>query len=149
MDIRPHTPQEIRRWAHERLPREREPAPERGERLLLREADFGEAVPAVAVAVQDLTTPGDHWHQHGDLVRTRGPGVPDPTVWVYDETAGRYRLHRDPWPWVRVRKILGTAADGTEILDAPRWCREARVRGSAGWMRPGSRAHSGRYETEG
>jgi hypothetical protein len=145
-DIRPHTPQEVRRWAHERRPHEREAPPAAGERLLFRERDFGPAVPAVVTAVQDLITAADHWTQHGGLLRERGPGMPDPTVWAWDEAAARHRLHHDPWPWVHVAVITGAGDDGQELLAPPRWCKEARVRGSAGWLREGSRAHSGDYE---
>lgn len=141
MDTRPHTPQEISRWARERRPHEREPLPDVGERLLVREADFAEPRPAVVVAVQDLSSPHDHWHRHGDLERTRGPGQPDPNVWRYVEPHGHVLLE-DPWPWVQVRAVLG---DGPDDLAAPRWCREARVRGSTGWLREGSRAHTGDY----
>lgn len=165
MDTRPHSPQEVRRWAHERRPHEREAVPVPGERLLLREADFGEPVPAVVAAVQDLTVPGDHWAQHGGLVATRGPGQPDPTVWaqeyqrdaagnlIYDADGdpvptGRWLPHHDPWPWVHVQVITGTGDDGEPVLAPPRWCKEARVRGSGGWLRHGSRAHTGNYEEE-
>lgn len=145
-DMRPHTPQEIRRWAHQRRPHEREAVPEEGERLLLREGDFGPEVPAIVVAVQDMTAPGDHWRQHGDRVAAEGPGMPDPGVWALDEATERFRLHDDPWPWVQVRRVLGRDAQGADILGDPRWCKEARVRGSAGWLREGSRAHAGNYE---
>lgn len=148
MDTRPHTPAEIRRWAHQRQPREREPVPAIGERVLLREEDFAEPVPAVVAAVQDLETPGDHWRQHGQLTGRMGQGMPDPSVWAFDEAAGRHRLHEDPWPWVHVRVITGEGEDGEPLLAPPRWCKEARVRGSAGWMREGSRAHACRYEGE-
>ena len=143
--IRPHTPQEVRRWAHERQPHERETAPEPGERLLFREAEHGEAVPAIVAAVQDMTAPGDHWRQHGGLAERLGAGLPDPTVWAFDEASGRHRLHDDPWPWVQVQVITGTGDDGEPLLAPPRWCKEARVRGSAGWLREGSRAHTGNY----
>lgn len=147
-DMRPHTPAEIRRWAHQRAPAEREEPPQPGERLLFREAAFGPAVPAVVAAVQDLAVPGDHWNQHGDLVQHLGPGVPDPTVWAHDDAARAWRLHDDPWPWVHLQVITGQDDDGADVLAAPRWCKEARVRGSAGWLREGSRAHTGNYESE-
>jgi hypothetical protein len=145
--IRPHTPQEVKRWAHERQPREREAVPDVGERVLLREADFADPVPAIVAAVQDLTTPGDHWRQHGQQVDQLGPGVPDPSVWSHDPAPG-WRLHDDPWPWVHVQVITGTGDDGEPLLAPPRWCKEARVRGSAGWLREGSRAHAGNYEED-
>jgi hypothetical protein len=148
LDTRPHTRQEIDRWAHGRRPHEREEPPEPGERVLLREEDFAEPVPAVVAAVQDLATPGDHWRQHGQLTGRMGQGMPDPSVWAFDEAAGRHRLHEDPWPWVHVRVITGEGEDGEPLLAPPRWCKEARVRGSAGWMREGSRAHACRYEGE-
>lgn len=146
--MRPYTPAEIRRWAHERRPHEREQPPAPGERLLLREQDFGVAVPAVVAAVQDLVTPADHWAQHGGLIPVRGPGTPDPSVWAYDEALRGFRLHDDPWPWVQVAVIAGEDAGGAVRLASPRWCREARVRGSAGWLREGSRAHAGNYEED-
>jgi hypothetical protein len=132
----PRTAQEIDRWAHGRLPHEREALPQPGERLLFRETDFGEAVPAVVDAVQDMTVPGSHWG-------AAGTGQPDPNVWEPDG-----RLKDDPWPWVAVRLVLA-AADGTEMLAAPRWCKESRVRGSPGWLRAGTRAHHGRFDESG
>lgn len=151
MDTRPHTPHEIRRWAHERRPHERERLPRPGERLLLRETDFGEAVPAVVTAVQDLSSPHDHWRRHGGRERQQGPGDPDPNVWYpelneLNEPTGRWLLKEDPWPWVQVSKVV-TRDDGGEFLAYPRWCREARVRGSTGWLREASRAHTGNYES--
>ena len=146
MDTSPHTPQEIARWAHGRRPREREAPPQPGEHLLFREADFGEAVPAVVHDVQDMTSPHDHWNRNGGMEAARGPGMPDANVWRWDEGLQQHVLHDDPWPWVQVQVITGENEDGSPVLAAPRWCREARVRGSAGWMRPGSRAHTGNYE---
>lgn len=149
MDTRPHTPQEIRRWAWHRLPDEREAVPEPGERLLFRETDFGGTVPAVVTAVQDLSSPHDHWTRNGGLEAQRGPGTPDVHVWRYDETRGQHVMLDDPWPWVHLQVITGHDGDGAEILAAPRWCREARVRGSAGWLREGSRAHAGNFTESG
>lgn len=140
---------EIDRWAHNRLPHEREEPPQPGERVLYRAYEFGQAVPARVHDVQDMTgPPHNHWHRHGGLEAQRGPGVPDVNVW--EPTPDRYgwQLKADPWPWVHIRVITGTGADGEEILGDPQWCREARVRGSAGWMREGSRAHTGNYEME-
>ena len=134
----PRTPEEIERWAHQRLPHERETVPVPGERLLFRQHDFGETVLAEVVAVQDMSSPNDHW---GSTAQ------PDPNVWEADGS-----LKQDPWPWVRVLPVrLG--ADGNEIphdersaILAARWCKESRVRGSAGWLREGSRSHTGIYE---
>ena len=149
MDTRPHTPEEIRRWAWQRRPGEREPVPEPGERVLLRETDFGEAVPAVVTAVQDLSSPHDHWTRHGGLEARRGPGIPDPNVWRWDGQRQAYILRDDPWAWVQAAAVRGEDAAGRPVLGSPRWCREARVRGSTGWLREGSRAHTGNYEGEG
>ncbi len=113
--------------------------------MLFREELHGPAVPAIVAAVQDLETPGDHWAQHGGHVPLRGNGIPDPLVWAFDARAGRHRLHGDPWPWVWLQVITGTGDDGEPVLAPPRWCKEARVRGSAGWLREGSRAHTGNY----
>ena len=143
-DTRPYTREEIDRWAWNRRPGEREAVPEPGERLLFRETPFGEPVPAEVTAVMDLSSPHDHWTRHGGFERERGPGEPDVHVWRWDSGAGRHVMLDDPWPWVQVRVL---AAPGEWA--PPRWCREARVRGSAGWLREGSRAHTGRYETEG
>lgn len=152
MDTSPYTPEEIRRWAHERRPHERERHPAPGERLLFRETDFGDAVPAIVTAVMDMSRPHNHWHRHGGLERTQGPGLPDQNVWRYDEASDRHVLKDDPWPWVQVAEIRfsedgseRTGGDGELVTGSPRWCREARVRGSAGWLREGSRAHTGNY----
>lgn len=143
--MRPHTPAEVRRWTQQRRPHEREKPPEAGERVLFREENFGLTVVAVVTAVQDLETPGDHWNQHGGQVQLRGQGIPDPSVWAFDEQAGRHKLHPDPWPWVQVSVVTGASDDGSDQLAPPRWCKEARVRGSAGWLREGTRAHTGNY----
>jgi hypothetical protein len=148
-DRRPYTRAEIDRWTEQRRPHEREEIPAIGERLLLREVNFGEEKPAIVVAVQDMSSPHDHWNRHGGLEHLRGAGIPDVNVWRWDETRGEHVLHPDPWPWVQVQVITGEDGDGNPVLAAPRWCREARVRGSAGWLRPGSRAHTGRYEETG
>lgn len=150
MDTRPWTQAEIDRWAHNRRPHEREAVPQPGERVLLREEDFGPAVPAVVVAVQDMSSPHDHWNRHGGTEHLRGPGQPDQNVW--EPAADGWRMKDDPWPWVHVR-VIRTGEDGSDLHDddgnlvlaAPRWCREARVRGSAGWLREGSRAHTGDF----
>jgi hypothetical protein len=153
---RPYTRAEIDRWTGQRRPHEREPVPQPGERLLLREVPFGEAVPAVVADVQDMSSPHDHWNRHGGLEAARGPGQPDVNVWAWDEEHRSWRLRDDPWPWVQVQVIAQDSRGndlrgpgGELMLGAPRWCREARVRGSAGWLREGSRAHTGRYEETG
>src|SRR5439155_11680372 len=116
MDTRPHTPAEIDRWGYQRRPHEREKPPEIGERVLLREEDFAEPVPAIVICVQDMTIPGDHWRQHGQLTERLGAGLPDPSVWAFDQAAGRHRLHHDPWPWVHVQVITGYGDDGQPLL---------------------------------
>lgn len=157
--IRGYAPGEVQRWAYKRLPHERETFPQEGERLLFRERDFGPAVPCLVYDLMDLTgPPHNHWHRHGGQEHLYGPGEPDPNVWEpdLDETGrmtGRWHLKEDPWPWVHIQ-VIRQDEDGTVmldekgkyVLDAPRWCREARVRGSAGWLREGSRAHTGIYE---
>lgn len=153
--MRPHTPEEVRRWTRERRPHEREPVPERGERLLFRQDTFAPAIPAIVTDVMDMSSPHAHWNRHGGTEHLRGPGQPDVHVWRYDEAARSFALLDDPWPWVQVAEVR-TDENGRDLLDgegkpllaSPRWCREARVRGSAGWLREGSRAHTGNYETE-
>jgi hypothetical protein len=149
-----YTKAEVDRWAHERREHEREPVPETGERLLFRDAEFAPPVPAIVTGVQDMTgPPHNHWHRNGGLEDKRGPGMPDVNVWEPTEDGRGWMLKADPWPWVHLR-VIRQDADGSDlrddngdlVLDAPRWCREARVRGSCGWLREGSRAHTGRYE---
>lgn len=114
------TDAEVKRWAWERRPGEREPVPHVGEHVLFRPEDWAEPVPAVVTAVQDM-------RRHND---GHGGGDPDPHVW--DE----YGLPRpDPWPWVTMR-IGDDPHSGREVKS-----KEARARGSAGWLRPGSRWH--------
>jgi hypothetical protein len=149
-----YTQQEIDRWADNRRPHEREQIPYIGERVLFRAEDFAVPDPALVRDVQDMTgAPHNHWHRHGALEEKRGPGLPDFNVWRWDEEHGRHVLKDDPWPWVQLQVILQDenggdlrGEDGNLILAAPRWCREARVRGSCGWLREGSRAHTGNYE---
>jgi len=150
--LRSHTQAEIDRWAYRRQPGEREKIPAPGEQLLFRAEEFAEPVPAVVTAVMDLSSPHDHWNRHGDLERARGPGLPDVHVWSWDEDRREHVLLDDPWPWVQVSPVVtdsrGRAVkeNGKPVLAPPRWCREARVRGSRGWLRRGSRAHTGIYE---
>ena len=134
-DTSPPTDLEVERWARRRLQDERESIPEPGERVLFRAVQFGDVGPALVDLVQDTEEPGDHWGS------TR---IPDVNVWRVNEH-GRHVLTDDPWPWVRVSPVQ-IADDGSEVLTPPRWCKEARVRGSAGWLRAGSRAHTGDYE---
>src|SRR5258707_972417 len=114
----PVTGEEIRRWAWQRSPAEREPLPQVGEHVLFRESHWDVPVPAVITAGADMPRPNDG---HG----TAGPG--DSNVW--DENGN---LHPDPWPWVTLR--LGVDGAGPE-----RKSKESRVRGAPGWLRPGSR----------
>ncbi len=100
----------------------------------------------------DMSSPHDHWTRHGALERAQGPGEPDPHVWRYDEDSRAHVMLDDPWPWVQVQVVRQDEhgddlrdGDGNVVLDSPRWCREARVRGSGGWMRHGSRAHTRNY----
>lgn len=145
-DLAPWTDDEIKRWAHNRRPHERERLPHVGERLLLRTEDFGIPVLAEVVDVQDIHgTPHDHWNRHGGLESTRGSGIPDVNVWYWDPDLRRHRLKDDPWPWVQVKVIVGQDDNGDDVYASPTWCREARVRGSAGWLREGSMAHTYRY----
>lgn len=148
-----YAPGEVDRWAHNRRPHEREPIPEKGDRVLFRDHDFGAAVPAIVADVQDITgTPHNHWNRHGNAEHLLGPGQPDVNVWEPEITAGglitgRWVLKPDPWPWVQVQ-LIRVDENGGETPGELRWCREARVRGSAGWMREGSRAHTGNYRGE-
>jgi hypothetical protein len=118
----PRTPEEVERWAWEREPEEREDHPRPGEHVLVRTEEWAEPVPAVVIEVQDIVRPNDGHGSHY---------APDPNVW-HPVTGD---LHPDPWPWVTVR--LGhDPGSGREMK-----VKEARVRGSAGWLRPGSRWH--------
>lgn len=83
------------------------PIPAVGEIVWYRAVEFGDLVEAVVEAVQD---PDDD--------------RADPHVWYRDnETGQAVRLHA--WPWLTL--TLRTA-DGRVT------CREARARGSAGWL---------------
>lgn len=118
----PVTAAEIRRWCWHREAHEREPAPVIGERVLFRYYDWQPPVPATVTGVQDMTgVPNDGW----------GGTDPDPHVWdvLPGTTVLAGGLRPDPWPWVEM-----ATGDGTAVK-----CKEARVRGGAGWLRPGSR----------
>lgn len=108
---------ESKRWAWHRQPDEREDPPQPGDVVLFRTEEWASPVPAVVTEVQNMI-------RHND---GHGGSHPDPHVW--DENG---LLRPDPWPWVTLR--LGDDGTGREVRS-----KEARVRGSAGWLRPGSR----------
>jgi hypothetical protein len=120
---------------------ERSPLPLTGDRVWYRRHEWdrdptsGEHVPpelAVVVEVQDPLDTSDQdyvdgvgwvrdpnlWHLVRDI---HGRPIRQPMV---DGGALRYAPVADPWPWVRLQRPNGIV-DGT---------REARLRGSAGWM---------------
>lgn len=104
-------------WARERPPLHRVHAPDVGDTVLYRHEDW--AAPTEATVV---------WVQPGD-------DVDDPHLFtVHTDVGGRPVLHQgrpvltpnpDPWPTVRLQTRYG-------LVDT----REARLRGSPGWLPP-------------
>jgi len=99
-----------------------------GEYVLFRPRDWQAPVPAVVAEVQDITRVNDGHGAYGRQ-HDKEDGRVDPHVWRWDENQQSWVLRDDPWPWVIVE-----LEDGRQLKS-----KEARVRGSAGWLRPGSR----------
>lgn len=107
----PVTTPEVTAAAWQRPAADRTPPPRPGDRVLFRMHRFGDLTDAVVVEVQDMTRPG---------------ADPDPMVWRRDNTTGQLAgLHPDPWPSVVLDTWWGRVST-----------REARVRGSEGWVPP-------------
>lgn len=103
-------------WAQRRPARMRTPLPGVGADVFYRHRHFAEATRARVVSVQDLDDRTDEYLWH---VARNSAGLP-----IVDG-AGRRLLQRAPDPWVTLR----LATDWGHVE-----CREARVRGSAGWL---------------
>lgn len=125
-------------YANNRAPTDRPPIPKPGDRLLYRRYHFDQdPIPVVVVWAQD---PDDTSLVHVD---PRAGRVRDPNLWhlvkdpygypIADGDDWAYARHPDPWPQVRVR---GTWADspGMEPFEREAITREARMRGSSGWL---------------
>lgn len=107
------------RWARERPPRHRTPVPAVGDEVDYRHDPWAEPSRAEVLAVQpldDITDP-NLW-----TVETRrdGSGQEVPLL-VEDRPV--LRPHADPWPLLTLRTVHGVGQS-----------REARLRGSAGWL---------------
>lgn len=106
------TRQEITASAWQRPEHQRTPPPRPGDRVLFRMHRFGDLTDALVVEVADMTRPG---------------ADPDPMVWRRDNVTGLLAgLHADPWPSVVLDTWWGRVRT-----------REARVRGSEGWVPAG------------
>jgi hypothetical protein len=125
--------------AHNRPRPERPPLPEPGDQVWYRRYDWhhnpatGETENPELVTVVEVQPPDDEsltchlpgvglvrdlnlWH----LVRDNVTGRP-----AYDPSGQPRYVHvADPWPWLRLRRPNGMLAE----------TREARLRGSAGWL---------------
>jgi|SRR2546430_2278432 len=105
---------------------ERPPLPHVGEQLLYRREYWDQhPVPVTVVWVQDLQdrTDPNLWHEAKDL-----HGAP-----IVDRDGARFYRTADPWPEVRLRGMWppyeGAKPELREALT-----REARLRGSPGWL---------------
>lgn len=106
------TRQEVTASAWQRPADRRTPPPRPGDRVLFRMHRFGDLTDALVVEVQDMVRPGPD---------------PDPMVWRRDNVTGLLAgLHADPWPSVVLDTWWGRVRT-----------REARVRGSEGWVPAG------------
>lgn len=113
----------------------RTPLPAVGERVLFRAREWEEPAPATVTSVQDMTVPlcangtaeyapDVHVWAHPD------PQAYPPKTWTHPQVRARLRVKPDPWPRVRLELDGGGSAV----------CRESRVRGAPGWLRPGKAA---------
>jgi hypothetical protein len=110
----PIGPDEIA-WAHERPPQHRVPVPAVGDQVLYRHNLWEDPTLAEVLAVQPLDDLDDPHLWRVELDEHRRPV----------EVDGRQVIAQriDPWPSVTLRTIYGVGVT-----------REARVRGSAGWL---------------
>jgi hypothetical protein len=106
-------------WALNRPPHHRTPVPTVGERVCYRHHEWGEVTHAQVLAVQDPTDPAsyrDHYLWHVLVDEARLP--------IHDGAGNRVLTPApDPWPTLTLATGWGH-----------RMTREARVRGSAGWL---------------
>jgi hypothetical protein len=111
----PIDPSEIH-WALNRPPEHRTPIPTVGERVYYRHHEWGEVTEAQVVAVQDPLDYADRYLWHVLTDERRRP--------IHDERGNRVLVPApDPWPTLTLATDWGHRAT-----------REARVRGSAGWL---------------
>jgi hypothetical protein len=115
----PYDPGEIT-WARWRPARHRTPIPAVGERVLYRATEWADPVDAIVLEVS--YTDSEHIDWNCWRVRTN----PDTTTPIYDD-AGEMVLdpHPDAWPTLLL-KVDGQASHVQT--------REARLRGSTGWL---------------
>jgi hypothetical protein len=103
-------------WAQRRPRNMRPPIPAAGDAVFYRHRHWGEVTRARVVDAQDLDDRDDEYLWHVVCDASRAPII---------DGAGRRVLKRAPDPWVS----LHLATDWGHLLT-----REARVRGSAGWL---------------
>ena len=97
------------------------PLPAIGDVVWYRAQPFGDLVEAV---VEDIQDPYDH-----------PEGVPDPNVWYRDNVTGApLRLLPDPWLWLKLDTVWHDPHGFTVRMETGLTTREARVRGSIGWL---------------
>jgi len=112
-------------WARNRPHHERPPLPAAGDQVWYRRHDWchnlgsgeteePEMVTVVEAQSLDDRTDPNLWHHVKDAF-----GRP-----IHDAGIPRMAPVADPWPWIRVRRPNGLIAE----------TREARLRGSAGWL---------------
>lgn len=104
-------------WQLNRPPQHRTPIPAAGARVFYRHTPWGPVTAAQIIEVQSLDDQDDHylWHRHVNPL-TGAPEI---------DGAGRYLMKPAPDPW----PSLTLATDWGHRIT-----REARVRGSAGWL---------------
>jgi hypothetical protein len=121
-DQPPWTRSEIRDACWRRPPSARQAVPVPGEALLFRREEWGPEVPASVTAVHAEAADVHVW-EHPD------PHIP-PASWGHPAVRAELRMRADPWPQVTLLLESGATAI----------CRESRVRGAPGWLRPGGGA---------
>lgn len=129
----PVTAREVALWAHERVTTSRHPAepsvqpiPAAGDLVNVRLRPWGLTVPAEVLQVQPVDVLRHPDWCGGDI---------DPNLWVQQDD-GTWRPKWDPWPDVLLRTLPDRRPHelrGGQIVR----CKEARVRGSSGWLWPG------------
>lgn len=143
----PVTPAEVTEWAHQRIGHAVipgkpviQPLPAPGDLVAVRVRPWAATIPATVTRVQpcDVISHPDWWGGEVDPDLWVPITNPDGTAVLDGLGAPAYRPKWDPWPWLDLLTIPTDRKRPHEYRAGQLLrCKEARVRGSAGWLWPG------------